>query len=196
MKKESNYLFKYDDFVRESLESEKSREEFLKYSKNFGDMKGMPLEETDFYKNYLSKFDISGINVVCPDDCEKDFDYDLLTRLIIGSFSSDYELRLDDRWKESPHGDPLVSICIYVKTTEGNRQKLLHNLWTFQVFRLFEIYLKEQVEIGNLMVEEKGDEEDLNLIGEERLIQLKKFETRKNQILEEAKWHSVLTLSE
>jgi hypothetical protein len=32
-----------------------------------------------------------------PEDLEDDFDWDILQKLVIGSFSSDYELRQDDK---------------------------------------------------------------------------------------------------
>jgi len=190
MEQENLYLFDYEDFIEETLEDEKLNEGLLKYSEYYGNIQDIPLEETEFYKNYLSRFDTSGIKLRCPDDSENDFDYDLLTRLIVGSFSCDYELSLAEKWKASPEGDPLVELNIIVKVKSGSAQESLHELWTFQIIKMFGIYLREQIDVSNIIAEEVGDdvdEDDLDPMNEGRLVSLRKFELRKNQILEEAK---------
>jgi len=182
----NNYLFKFQDFVEESMKEEESRKKLLQYSQYYGSLEGVSLEDTEFYKNYLSKFDVSGIKVVVPERWENMFDYDLLTRLIAASFSSDYELSLDECWKDSCQGVPLVNLSIFVTSNSRSMQRSLKDLWILQIRNLYTIYLQEQLNISTVLAEGEQSE----IVNERRQRLLKTFEARKNQILEEAKWYS------
>jgi len=195
MKEENNYLFKFEDFVKETLAEEEHRETILNYGKYYGSLEGVALEDTEFYKNYLSKFDVSGMRIVGPDGSEDDFDYELFTRLVVASLSSEYELRLDDRWKASPKGVPVVDICLFVKAEAGSTQRLSTALLPYHVYKLHSIYMREQMDLSVMLAEENGDEGEDSL-NEDRLKQLKKYEERKKQLFEEAKWYSLLVSDE
>jgi hypothetical protein len=43
----------------------------------------------------LSKFSFQ--NYLTPEDLEDDFDWDMLQKLVVGSFSSDYELKEQEK---------------------------------------------------------------------------------------------------
>ena len=195
MKKNSHYLFQFDSFVKEALESEKYHDSIVNYGKAYESLEDTALEDTTFYKDYLSKFDISGFEIKSPEDLEDDFDYELLVRLIVSSFSSDYVLSLDETWKDNPDvsTEPLTNVSVFVKTDSGNQNKDLQELWSFQVLRLFEIYLIEQIDLAILYAEEKEDEEDeedetANGVAEARQLRLRKYEARKKQLLKGAGW--------
>jgi len=182
-----NYIFKFKDFVKESLKKKKTRASFLKYGKYFGSLVGTPLEDTNFYKNYLSKFDVSGWRVACPYGLEKDYDYELLIRLIVASFSSDYELHLDERWRASPVGPPLVDICLFARSEVSSAKKFLQDLSPTQIYTLYDIYLREQIDISSLYAEESArDRREGDAILIERRMKLKKYEMRKRALLLEA----------
>ena len=192
MKKKNHYLFQFDSFVKEALESEKYHDSIVKYGKAYESLEDTKLEDTTFYKDYLSKFDISGFEIKPPEDLEDDFDYELLVRLIVASFSSDYVLSLDETWKDNPNvcAEPLMNVSVFVKTDSGNQNKQVQELWSFQVLRLFEIYLIEQIDLATVYAEEKEDEDEeiANGVPEARQLRLRKYEIRKKQLLNDAGW--------
>ena len=192
MKKNNHYLFQFDSFVKEALESEKYHDSIVNYGKAYESLEDKALEDTTFYKDYLSKFDISGFKIKPPGDLEDDFDYELLTRLIISSFSSNYVLSLDETWKDNPNvsAEPLTNVSVFVKTDSGSQNKDLQELWSFQVLRLFEIYLIEQIDLAVLYAEELEDEDDetTNSVYEERQLRLRRYEAQKKQLLKDAGW--------
>lgn len=192
MKKNNHYLFQFDSFVREALESEKYHDSIVNYGKAYESLENTALEDTTFYKDYLSKFDISGLEIKPPEDLEDEFDYELLVRLIVASFSSNYVLSLDETWKDNPNvsAEPLTNVSVFVKTDSGSQKRDLQELWSFQVLRLFEIYLIEQIDLAVLYAEEMEDEEDetANSVSEERQLRLRRYEGRKKQLLKDAGW--------
>lgn len=191
MKKKKHYvLFQFDAFVEESLESEKHHDSIVKYGKAFENLQDMALEDTTFYKDYLSKFDVSGFEIKAPEELKDDFDFELLTRLIAASFSSDYVLSLDDTWKDNPDAsdEPLANVTIFVETNNKSQKKTLQELWSFQVLRLFEIYLIEQIDLAVVYAEGGKDEDGVNGVTMERLKRLKKFEEQKQLLLKSAEW--------
>ena len=192
MKKNNHYLFQFDSFIKEALESEKYHDSIVNYGKAYESLEDTALEDTTFYKGYLSKFDISGFEIKPPEDLEDDFDYELLVRLIVASFSSDYVLSLDETWKDNPNvcAEPLMNVSVFVKTDSGNQNKQLQELWSFQVLRLFEIYLIEQIDLATVYAEEKEDEDEeiANGVPEARQLRLRKYEIRKKQLLNDAGW--------
>lgn len=192
MKKNNHYLFQFDSFIKEALESEKYHDSIVNYGKAYESLEDTALEDTTFYKDYLSKFDISGFEIKPPEDLEDDFDYELLFRLIVASFSSDYVLSLDETWKDNPNvsADPITNVSVFVKTDSGNQNKELQELWSFQILRLFEIYLNEQIELATLYAEEKEDEDEeiANGVPEARHLRLRKYDARKKQLLKDAGW--------
>ena len=192
MKKKNHYLFQFDSFAKEALESEKYHDSIVNYGKAYESLEDTALEDTTFYKDYLSKFDISGFEIKPPENLEDEFDYELLVRLIVSSFSSDYVLSLDEAWKDDPNisADPITNVSVFVKTDSGNHNKELQELWSFQILRLFEIYLNEQIELATLYAEEKEDEDEeiANGVPEARHLRLKKYEARKKQLLKDAGW--------
>ena len=192
MKKNNHYLFHFDSFVKEALESEKYHDSIVNYGKAYESLEKTALEDTTFYKDYLSKFDISGFEIKPPEDLEDEFDYELLVRLIVSSFSSNYVLSLDETWKDDPtvSAEPLTNVSVFVKTDSGSQNKDLQELWSFQVLRLFEIYLIEQIDLAVLYAEEMEgeDEETANSVSEERQLRLRRYEGRKKQLLKDAGW--------
>ena len=191
MKKKKHYLFQFYSFVKEALESEKYHDSIVNYGKAYESLEDIVLEDTTLYKDYLSKFDISGFEIKPPEGLEDEFDYELLVRLIVSSLSSDYVLSLDDTWKDNPNvsAEPLTNVSVFVKTESGNIKKDLQELWSFQVLRLFEIYLREQIDLAILFAELKEDEKGLTTdVQEERLLRHKRYEERKTQLLRDAEW--------
>lgn len=174
----------------------KKRNIIRKYEALFGSLKNVDIRQTRFYRNYLSKFNFP-FRVSTPEDLEDDFDWDLLQRFIAGSYSSKMRLEINQEWLKNPSNDIVIDILIIV-TSEGRIiEKKLEELWAFQIYRLYEIYIEEQMkmlvavyekddddseedeevteyDVSNLKpVTDDNDEEEV--LGEERMIRIQKF---------------------
>ena len=122
------------------------------------------LKEQLWYKDYLSKF--SPTKYLVPDELENDFDWDLLEQLVLWSFSSDYELKASE-WQDIPE------LYIAVKSWEQSIVKKVSELWSFQIQRLYEIYVEEQL---NLEIFRHWSEDENNAIEQVRLMRQKRWQ--------------------
>ena len=136
-------------------------------------------EDTEFkdlslYKEYVSKFDIEGdfknmgiAGLMVPDDLEEDIDFTLLFQLVASSFSSEYELGIDTETK-------LVNLIITAVSGEQRITKELQELWTFQILRLFEIYIQEQLNLEGVRLESEDYKEGVEMEREMKLLEYRK----------------------
>ena len=156
-------LFDFPAFIEELREKEDKKEIVEKYEKYFWKIH-WDIKDQVRYKDYLSKFPFQ--SYLTPEDLDDDFDWDILEKLVIGSFSSDYELKQDkDEWWE---------LYIAVKSWDQSIVKTVSELWSFQILRLYEIYIEEQMNLQILMNEEDEENEKEALISE-RQVRLKKW---------------------
>lgn len=155
-------LFNFLAFVEELREKEDKKQIVEKYESLFGTIEGSVSSQL-WYKEYLSKF--PAMSYLIPEDLEQDFDWDLLQKLILGSFSSDYEFKADAK-KQG------VELFLSVRGGDQTVVKTVSELWSFQVLRLYEIYVEEQMNYFILMHE---NEEDKGAILAEREMKLKKW---------------------
>lgn len=134
------------------------------------------IEDLPFYKNYLGKFDLKDsfgdFRLLLPASCcelMNDADFDLLQRFIYGSFSNTYRFIVDETAKT-------FELSIRVDSRMKHLTVSLHCLSSYQVIRLFKIYLKEQLnwECNIASVENKNE------IEKERERQLILFEMTAN----------------
>lgn len=160
-------LFDFLNFVDELREKEDKKSIVEKYEKYFWKIQ-WDIKDQVWYTDYLSQFPYEPYTT--PEDLEDDFDWDILQKLVIGSFSSDYELKQNN--------DGLWELYIAVKSWDQSIVKTVSELWSFQVLRLYEIYIEEQMNLQILMNEDEEDWEKEALISE-RQVRLKK-------------WHAVL----
>ena len=195
-------LFDAQDYWDEMRENEKpeKREIIHKYEAKFGSLKDLDIRQTRFYRYYLSAFDYP-FRVNIPEGLEDEFDWDLLCRLIAASYSSEMRLVINPEWLKNPTGQILIDIYIKVNSEGKEVEKRLDELWSYQILRLFEIYIDEQMNILVTIYEEdeENDDDDINdeddgnddtecdgahlptatdnkgYLGEERLARIKKF---------------------
>lgn len=156
-------LFNFQDFIDEMREKSDKKEIVEKYESLYGPIQGDYTDQLR-YKDYLVKF--PSALFLTPDELGDDFDRDLLQKLVVGSFSSDYELKLD----AEKGGNELY---IAVKSGDQSVIKTVSELWSFQMLRLYEIYVEEQM---NLQILKKEEEEEQGAIDAERAVKLKKWE--------------------
>lgn len=179
-------LFDYYGFFEEmKIHPTKSsdKDTVLKYEELFGSQKGLTLYDQPFYKEYLSLFKIP-YKIPIPEDISDDYDWDLLFRLVFGSLSSKYSLDITDEWKENPEVVPTVQLSITVSSGDQEITKKLDELWGFQILRLFEIYVLEQLDLAILKKEDEDNEEGIE---DERVEKLKLYRKKKLMIFKEVK---------
>ena len=159
-------LFDFPAFIEELKEKEDKKEIVEKYEKYFWKIQ-WDIKDQIWYTDYLSKF--PNQSYLTPEDLEDDFDWDILQKLVIGSFSSDYELKQDDKKGNR-------ELYIAVKSWDQSIVKTVSELWSFQILRLFEIYIEEQMNLQILMNEEGEDwDSEKDALISEREVRLKKW---------------------
>ncbi len=159
-------LFDFPAFINELREKEDKKEIVEKYEKYFGKIQ-WDIKDQVWYTDYLSKFPTQ--SYLTPEDLDDDFDWDILEKLVIGSFSSDYELKQDNK-------DGGWELYIAVKSGDQSIVKTVSELWSFQILRLYEIYIEEQMNLQILMNEESEDgESEKEALISEREVRLKKW---------------------
>lgn len=184
-------LFDYYEFFEEMKKhptKPSDKETVLKYEELFGSQKGLTLYDQPFYKEYLSLFKIP-YKISIPEDISEDYDWDLLFRLVFGSLSSRYSLDITDEWKENPEVVPTVQLSITVSSRDQEITKQLDELWGFQILRLFEIYVLEQLDLAILKKEDEDNEEGIE---DERAEKLKLYSQKKLMIFKEVKTYLTL----
>ena len=159
----NSFLFSFQEFVNELRDNPKKKEIVEDYEKIYGPMPD-DFKKTDIYKQYVSKFTPSKqFKLITPDELEFDFDWELLEQLTAASFSSDYWLELSE---------DTTSYQLYISVKSGGKQvvKRVEELWSFQISRLFEIYIDEQIKLFSLM----DDEDEREAIHAEQKTRIKK----------------------
>lgn len=178
-------LFDFQSFVDELRDHETKHVAIENYECSCGSLADKDICETDFYANYLSKFHMD-FRIESPEELGNDFDWPLLMKLVAGSFSSDYVLKLSDGWKKNPTHTITAKLIImvhhdnYDKGMPKSAVKSLNDLWSFQVLRLYEIYCEEQMNLTTLT------DEDPYTIEKERWLRLALFNIRVEALKSEA----------
>lgn len=186
-------LFDYSYFIEEMKihpNKPRDKETVLKYEELFGSQKGLTLQDQPFYKEYLSLFRIP-FKVSVPDNISDDFDWDLLFRLIFGSISSSYSLDLKREWKKNPQLDPLVQLSITVKSEDKDITRVFDKLWSFQILRLFEIYVLEQLDLAILEKEEE-EKDKIEAVEREKVEKLRIYRKKKLLVHREVRAYQAL----
>lgn len=159
-------LFNFQSFIDEMRGKPDKKEIVEKYEKLYWPIQ-WDAEDQLWYTEYLSKF--SYIPFITPDELGDDFDWALLEKLVTGSFSSDYELKLDEETQKN-------ELYIAVKSWDQSVVKTVSELWSFQMLRLYEIYVEEQMNLQILRAENVEEEQSAQAIDAEREMRLKKWE--------------------
>jgi len=164
-------LFDFQAFIEELREKPEKKQIVEKYETLFWPIQG-DLKDQIRYTEYLVKFE--PLPYETPEELKNDFDRDLLEQLVVGSFSSDYELKTVTDWKEGiPQSgkEEKKELYIAVKSWEQSVVKMVSELRSFQILRLYEIYIEEQMNLHSLKAE---DENEKNTIDAEREMRLKR----------------------
>ena len=156
-------LFDFNAYIWELRENPEKKDIIEKYESAVWEISGW-LKEQSWYKDYLCNFTSKQYKV--PDELQNDFDWDLLEQLVLWSFSSDYELKAKE-WEETPE------LYIAVKSGDQSIVKKVSELRSFQIQRLYEIYVEEQI---NLEILRQWSEDEKNAIEQERIMRQKRWQ--------------------
>lgn len=137
-----SYLFDFECFLDELRENPKKRSLVEKYEEW---AKKGSLEDQDFFQHYLSQF--KPIQYDIPEELKEDFDWALLQILVCASFSSTYVLHHDNF--------DMPELVITVQSGNQSVTKTVSELWSFQILRLYEIFVEEQLNLESLRVKYK-----------------------------------------
>lgn len=167
-------MFDFQSIITQLKEKHDGEEKFKKFIEGLND--NSTIEDMPFYKEYLSKFEVErafdDFNLTDVEDVllSKD-DLFMLFRLIVASFSSSYDILYDKQSKT-------IDLSISVKSSEQFITKKISELWSFQIMKMFDIYVNEQIELSI----EDYDPEELEEFKDQRKIRLMIFEKKVRQI--------------
>lgn len=147
-------LFNFQAFVAEMREKEDKKEIVEKYEKWFWPIQG-EIKEQQWYKEYLINFANHSFKV--PEELQEEFDWKLLLQLVAWSFSS--ECMFEKEKSEDSDEEDQWELTISVKSGDQSVVKKVSELWSFQIMRLYEIYVEEQMNLHILIKEEEKDAE-------------------------------------
>lgn len=160
-------LFEFTEYIDDLRDNSEKSKMIHKYEEQFGEIPDK-IEDMNLYKEYLSLFEFSkGFvgNLHLPEDLEDAYDYDLLLKLCSGSFSSEMYFEIGKENK--------IELVISVENEEQTVTKILSELWGYQINRLIEIYIEEQMNMTLVMYE---NDEEIESVGEQRKAMLRKHD--------------------
>lgn len=135
-------MFDYQCFLDELRQSEKHEKQKVVLQRDQWSLSSSIIEDEPYFQDYLRNFKV--IPFQTPAELEQDFDWNLLLILCAGSFSSDYFFQFTD-------DSELPELNITVISGNDEVTKTVSELWSFQIFRLFEIFLEEQINLHSLL---------------------------------------------
>ena len=141
-------LFDFQAFIEELREKPEKKQIVEKYEQLVWPIT-WDIKDQEWYTEYLVKFTPLAYKV--PEELKDDFDWNLLQQLVLGSFSSDYEIKKEKDQEEK-------ELYIAVKSGDQSVVKTVSELWSFQILRLYEIYIEEQMNLHSLRKEEENEQ--------------------------------------
>lgn len=164
-------MFSFNEFIENLRENPEKKDIVEKYEKLVEPI-NENFQDTIIYKDYLSKFDLQNIDIIYPEYVDENFDWDLLLRLVVSSFSSSYLLNIEQDSEK-------MEMIINVSAWEKHIAKKLQELWGFQIARMYEIYIEEQM---NLEILAHEDENEKDIVLTQRTSNLDKWQLALNKL--------------
>lgn len=151
----SMHLFNFSEFIEERRNNPEEKNIIEAYEHYYGPIP-LSIEQQVWYRTYVSKFLPYTKGFHIPEGVEEDFDWNLLIALIVSSFSSEYVIKRPNRIFFRP--EDKAELQIFVESGGQKVTKSLSELWSFQILRLFEIYIEEQMNMQTLLAECDGED--------------------------------------
>ncbi len=169
-------MFDLKDFLDNLKENPQKKDTYEKYNNLIHPLDNISnIKELKIY-SYLKKFETRELlnYLKKPEFWDEDFDYDILLKLVFGSFSSESDFIFDIKEEK-------MRLFIVVKANEKKVKKYLNELWGFQIARMFEIYIEEQM---NLFILAAEDEKEKKIVEKEQKQRLENFNKILNRFKE------------
>jgi hypothetical protein len=157
-------MYNLNAHIQELLNDAEKCSIVTNYEKYYGSIPCY-VQHLQVHREYLSKFDLGDIPLNLPKGLERDFNYKLLLRLGLASFSTEVNFELS--------GSNNIEVLFTVKTDDAQITKRLSELWGFQILRLFQVFVEEQI---NMEVLAASDAEEMTTIYVQRANKLREFE--------------------
>lgn len=156
MKKTTKYDF--EGFIRELRQDPEEGKVITEYEAHYGPIAVEDITRQKWYEDYLAFFQPVSFEV--PEELGEAYDWELLQRLLAGSFSAigDFEIK-----------NGKVDLVVFVETNEQRISKSISSLWSFQVERLFEIWIKEQMNLQVLVASDQKERDAILPVRNKRL---------------------------
>lgn len=182
----------------ELLKEQKFSESMLAYCEQYGcKPEETAFQDTECYKNYVSRYDVSGMKVALPEGFDMADKTGMFTKLFFASLSWEYDMRLDEAWKASPVGEPAVEIYLFAETKDGEKsQRSMKTLSPSQIYQFHLIVMNEMVQHSIMLAQDKAVGNMTHPVNKLRQERLQAFEQRKKQLLAEAEWHRKMAAGE
>ena len=145
----TSMLFNFQTFIADLRENQEKKEVVEKFEKHFG-LISWEAKDQNRYTEYTSTF--KSVPYKVPEELKDDFDRAFLMELVSSSFSSDGLV-------ESIEGEELPDFVISVQSGDQVVVKKVSELRWFQILRLYEIYIEEQMNLQVLIAEDEKEKE-------------------------------------
>lgn len=147
-------LFDLQKFIVDYRENPEKREVVEKYEEHVEPLEGKrDVRDLTFYPEYVGTFEPLAYAV--PPELREDFDWDLLVQLGAASFSTEVELERSS--DTDPSGVGYVELRWVVESGGQEVRKLMTELWGFQIIRLYEIFVDEQLNLAHLRASSESE---------------------------------------
>ncbi len=163
-------IFDFQAFILELRDDPEKKKCIIDFEKYYGDIKG-DINEQNWYIDYVSKFSDFYNQFKFPEELSDDFDWELLFNLMASSFSNDISYLKPNKAIINLESD--LELQITVTTADTTVTKRISELWGFQILRLCEIYIEEQINMQVLIAESSS--EAISIFGQ-RIERYKIFE--------------------
>ena len=159
-----------------------------KYEKNYWTIV-WGIKDQIRYKDYVSQF--SPVQIALPLSSKDDFDWELFIQLVASSLSSECAL-IPVEWD-------VPQLSISVDSSGSIITKKVDELYWFQVFKLYQIYIEEQLSMQNHIAESEWEKEEVT---NQRNFRIKKWKLTLDYTIaqeeiaqeEAAKWDALADL--
>lgn len=141
-------LFDLQAYIADLKENPEKKEVAEKFVKFFWEVEG-DITAQNRYTEYVAWFE--AIDYKVPEELKEDFDRKILMQLVASSFSSDGLLESTE--------DGALDFVISVQNGDQVVVKKVSELRWFQILRLFEIYVEEQMNLQILIAEDEKEKE-------------------------------------
>ncbi len=169
-------LFDYKNYLQELREHAKP--EKRKIIERWDKVSNADSIQEEPYYAYLKKFKTLPYKI--PEELSNDFDWELLLQLAASSFSSELAFVFTDSEENVEFTKEMLLPELSIDVSSENQRvcKDVSELWSFQILRLFEIYLEEQINLHMLKTE---DDSENDAIEAERERILANYEKKYNE---------------